>query len=495
MTSDPGGSSRISAPVTRRALFGLGALAALRARAVEAQIYHPSSPEPTIDATQLKLARRLTNGPTAGDVQDVRSAGYNAYLETQLDWAAINDDACTARLAALTTIDQPTSALLALNDSGTVTKQLAEAAILRAVYSRRQLYERTVEFWSDHFSTSINTVGIYKTAEVRDVYRKYALATFREMLYASAAGPAMLTSLNGAQNTKSAPNQNYAREVMELHTLGVDGGYTQQDVIEVARCFTGFRIYGTTGDATGGTTYFDPTLHDQNSKLVLGIPIAPGGGAGDAVKVLDILAAHPSTARFVSRKLLRWFVDYEPSAALVTNIAEVFRRTRGNISDVVRHILAYDNMAAAPPLFKRPFHLIVSALRGVSANITTLDTIRNTYLAGVGQAPYTWGPPNGFPQDVDYWAALPLPRWNFAFNLALGGNSVPGVSFDLAAIQAGATTAAQIGDRFDTLLFAGQMNPADKAALVAYLKPDNPTATRVRDALGLALACPGFQWH
>src|SRR5206468_202505 len=114
-------------------------------------------------------------------------------------------------------------------------------------------------------------------------------ATFKEMLYASASSPAMLIYLNGSQNTKSAPNQNYAREVMELHTLGVDGGYTQQDVIEVARCFTGWRNNGNTGDARAGTFFFDANRHDTSSKLVLGVPIAAGGGVNDGYKVLDIL--------------------------------------------------------------------------------------------------------------------------------------------------------------------------------------------------------------
>src|SRR5207249_3255954 len=138
-----------------------------------------------------------------------------------------------------------------------------------------------------------------KTAEVRDVYRALAFNTFKELLYASAASPAMLIYLNGSQNTRTAPNQNYGREVMELHTLGVDGGYTQQDVIEVARCFTGWRNNGNTSDARGGTFLYDSTRHDNNSKLVLGVPIAGGGGLADGYKVLDILNGHPSTAKHV----------------------------------------------------------------------------------------------------------------------------------------------------------------------------------------------------
>jgi hypothetical protein len=129
----------------------------------------------------------------------------------------------------------------------------------------------------------------------------------------------------------------------------------------------------------------------------------------------------------------------------------------------------------------------------VRANVTTFDTIRGSYLATMGQAPFTWGPPDGFPQDAGYWSALPLPRWNFAFNLAAG--TLNGVAVDLTAVRGGAITAAQIADRLDALLFANAMPQPDKAALVTYLTPDPPPVTRVRDALGLALASPGFQWH
>jgi hypothetical protein len=151
----------------------------------------------------------------------------------------------------------------------------------------------------------------------------------------------------------------------------------------------------------------------------------------------------------------------------------------------------------SPPLFKRPFHYIVSALRVMNANITNLATIRQTYLAGTGQLPFAWGPPDGYPQEFEYWGGLPLPRWNFAFQLA--NNSISGVSVDLAALLSGATSPVQIAERIDTVIFAGEMPPADKAALIAYLRPagtaTTPSTNQIRDAFGLALASPGFQWH
>jgi uncharacterized protein (DUF1800 family) len=443
----------------------------------------------------LKLLRRTTYGITADDVASVYGLGFERYLEEQLD-TNLPDAACDQRLALLTTLNMNGQELYAA-DRTVVTNEIAYAALTRAIYSKRQLFERLVEFWSDHFNTSINVVSLFKTIEVRDVYRAHALSTFSQMLHASAFGTAMIVYLNGDRNTRTAPNQNYAREVMELHTLGVNGGYTQQDVAEVARCFTGWRYNGSTNNASAGTSYFDRTRHDLGSKLVLGNTIAANGGVEDGLRVLQILAAHPSTATFISTKLLRWLLDSQPSTTLVADVAGEFTRTGGDIKALVRRILTYDRMLAAPPLFKRPHHYVMSCLRALNTDMTRLDTLRGTYLAGMGQAPYTWAAPDGFPIDYEYWGTLVLPRWNFAFSLATGG--VGGAVVDIPGLFAGATTATQVVDRIDTLIFREEMPRADKNALVTFLRPLStspaPTITQIRDAVGLALSSPSFQWH
>ena len=174
-----------------------------------------------LPAAELKLVRRITNGLTPEEIASVTAYGYNGYIDMQLNPSAIDDSACDTRLAPYTTIGLPTPQLYAL-DSNTVQTHVIESTILRAIYSKRQLFERMVEFWTDHFNTDINTVGILKTADVRDVLRGNALGTFPQMLNAQATSPAMINRLNNQQNSRTAPNQNYAREVMELHTLGVD---------------------------------------------------------------------------------------------------------------------------------------------------------------------------------------------------------------------------------------------------------------------------------
>jgi uncharacterized protein (DUF1800 family) len=280
---------------------------------------------------------------------------------------------------------------------------------------------------------------------------------------------------------------------MELHTLGVTGGYTQQDIVEVARCFTGWRYNNTANDPNRGTFAFNQNVHDTGSKLVLGNTIT-SNGVNEGLLVLRILADLPATHRFVARKLLRWFIDYEPSEALVADVAEAFRQSGGDIKTVLRRVLSFENVRSAQPLFKRPFHLVVSGLRAMNANMTRYDTLRFTWLSGMGQLPFNWNPPNGYPHSFEYWGTLVLPRWNFAFSLGIPG-SVGGATVDTTALLAGANTAQRIADRIDVLIFAGEMPAADKAALVTYLRPDPPTTTRIRDAFGLALASPGFQWY
>jgi uncharacterized protein (DUF1800 family) len=494
--------------IPRRALLALGALSA--ATGAEAQVRTPTRSKPQrVLRPEIKLLRRTTMGVTGEDITWINSLGYYGYLEWQLNAQAMGDPDVEARLNLFPTIFLPPDQLYAQPDSQVVTRHITEAAICRAIYSNRQLHERMVEFWTDHFNTSISSVGVLKTPEVRNVYQQHALGTFPAMLNASASSPAMLVYLNNTQSdgrrlsngTYRTPNQNYARELMELHTLGVDGGYTQQDIVEVARCFTGWRT--TTSNsvpsrgAGPGTFFYDPNYHDDRSKLVLGVPIAAGGGINDGLNVLNILVNHPSTARFIAKKMLRWLLTYDPSTTLITDVAGEYSRAGGDIKAMIRRILSYDNVVAAPPLLKRPFHYIVSALRVLNANVTSYATIRGTYLNGTGNIPYAWGPPDGYPQEFEYWGGLPLPRWNFAFQLANG--SVSGAAVDVPGLMAGATASvSQAADRIDDLVFGGEMPDADKQALMTYLRPSSGTApslTQIRDAVGLAIASPAFQWY
>ena len=351
-------------------------------------------------------------GLATTDIADARSLGYEAYLEKQLAFSSIDDSSVDAFIATqYPELAMDGTALAALNAT-TLERQIQEATLFRAAFSKRQLYERMVEFWSDHFNISVRKVGYLKLLDDRDVIRKNALGKFPDMLRASAHSAAMLAYLDN--NTSRFPNvnQNYARELMELHTLGVDAGYTQTDVAEVARCFSGWTLN------SRGQFLFDITGHDFGAKSFLGqtIAAAPGTGAAgqsDGEKVLDVLAVHPNTANFIAKKMVRWLLRYDPPANLVASVAAIYLSTGGSIVPMMREILKRENLLNAPVKQKRPFHFVASALRSLNPKVTKLSAIAQTQMANLGHETFLWETPDGYPDTVEYWAGGVMTRWQF----------------------------------------------------------------------------------
>lgn len=225
-------------------------------------------------------------------------------------------------------------------------------------------------------------------------------------------------------------NENYGRELLELHTLGVDGGYSQKDVIEVARCFTGWTIMPL---ERGGAFYFNKQMHDRGTKVVLGVTIPAGGGTEDGLKVLDILAHHPSTARFISRKLAIRFVADDPPQSLIDKMAQTFNKTDGDIREVLRTMLSspeFWSQAAYRAKIKSPFEMVVSAVRALGAEVNS--TIMLSYvLTQMGEPLYRKEEPTGYSSANAVWtnSADLLSRINFAQSLA--ANRIPGIQADL----------------------------------------------------------------
>ena len=389
---------------------------------------------------------------------------------------------------------RPRDAGLYALDSNTVQTQLIESTILRAIYSKRQLFERMVEFWTDHFNTDITTVGILKTQDVRDVLRCNALGSFLGMLNAQATSPAMINRLNNQQNSRTSPNQNYAREVMELHTLGVTGGYSQQDIVEVARCFTGWRYVTTTSDPNRGTFLFNQSVHDTGTKQVLGNTIT-SAGVNEGMLVLRILAEHPATARFVAKKLLRWFIDYEPSDAMIADVAEVVPPEQRRHQDGGEAGAGYRErpLGAAALQASVPLHRL-----GPPRDERQHDALRLAALhvaVGHGADSVQLEPA----ERLSAFVRVPGARWCCRGGTSRSRSGFRATSAARRSIRPpcwrAPTRRRTIANRIDLLLFGGEMPVADKAALVTYLRPDPPSTTRIRDAFGLALASPGFQWY
>jgi uncharacterized protein (DUF1800 family) len=390
-----------------------------------------------------------------------------------------------------------------------VLLELSEQKILRAAYSERQLQEVMTDFWFNHFNVFAGKgpTQQYLTEYERDTIRPRALGKFRDLLGATAKSPAMLFYLDNWQSVdpeagermaarraaaqqrfgfrfpprmpnppqqqkqpqKRGLNENYGRELMELHTLGVDGGYTQQDVVNVARAFTGWTI---DEPRQGGGFRFDPRLHDDREKIVLGRKIKAGGGESDGEQVLDILAKHPSTARFIATKLARRFVSDTPPPALVERAAATFRETDGNIRDVVRTIVTSPEFFAAEAYrakVKTPFEFVVSSVRATGTDVVDAAPLAQT-VRQLGMPLYMCQPPTGYADRADAWVntgAL-LNRMNFALQL---------VSGRMRALEPGTgSVAAALG---------GDISPSTAATIAK--------ATDPKQAAALTLGSPEFQ--
>jgi uncharacterized protein (DUF1800 family) len=351
--------------------------------------------------------------------------------------------------------------------------------LLRATYSRRQLHEVMVDFWTDHLNivSEKGDCRWLKLADDRDVVRRHALGRFRDLVRASATSAAMLIYLDGHDNKVETPgerpNENYARELLELHTLGADGGYTQRDVMEVARCLSGWTYENRPFRGRGARVAFVPGRHDDDAKIVLGRRIPAGGGADDLERVLDVVCAHPSTARHVARRLCRRFVDDPAPDAAVEATARAFRSTDGEICATLRALFATDDFRRRRgTLFKRPFRFVVSALRGTDARTNAAPALLE-HLERMGHAPFQYPTPDGYPIEAAPWHGSLLWRWNLAISLADG--AVPGTSLDTAALadRAGgaAGLAAHLLGRRPSALEREALDGSDRAVTILLSSP------------------------
>ena len=279
---------------------------------------------------------RITFGARVEERARLAEIGLANYIEEQLNYESINDLTCDLQLSNFKTLNMAANEIEAVTnqlfdgyDRERPINELRQATFLRQLYSKRQLYEVMVDFWSDHFNIFIEKEPCFylKTVDDRDVIRKHALGNFRDLVWASAHSPAMLTYLDNQANVKGTPNENYARELMELHTLGVNGGYSQNDVMQLARCLTGWSVkeHFWLGDFV-----FKEDQHELGEKNVLGLAIQPKGQS-EAEQVIEHLALHPSAAKFICTKLARRFIADEPPQEIIEKAAQTFLATKGDI--------------------------------------------------------------------------------------------------------------------------------------------------------------------
>ena len=514
------------------------------------------------DQQIVHVLGRLGYGARPGEVERLRAEGLSAWIERQLAPGRISDEAVEQALGAYPVL--PLTAAELYRDypparpqdvqrfqagqmtpqeirevfppnrrPAVITAQLQAAKLTRAVLSERQLEEVMVDFWLNHFNVYAlkGPVRWMVPDYERRALRPHALGRFRDLVVATAQHPAMLYYLDNWLSTrddfvlppsrggrKLGLNENYARELMELHTLGVDGGYTQQDVIEVARCFTGWTI---DRPQQGGEFLFRPVTHDRGEKRVLGTVIPAGGGQDDGLAVIDLLVRHPSTARFISTKLIRRFVSDEPPPALVERAARTFRSTGGDIRAVLVTIFSAPEFISAEAQHakvKTPLEVVASAARVLGVRLDSPEeatqgraavmgggAVLARQVAALGEPLYEAQAPTGHPDVAEAWvsASALLSRMNFA--LALAHNRLPGARVELAPFLEGVDRRqpAQVLDRLLAVVLRGQVSPDTRRVLGAQLEnPEivrataddrGPRNTDVEKLTALVLGSPEFQ--
>lgn len=529
-----------------------------------------TSPADLSDTDSDVLAlNRIAFGPRPGDLEQVKAMGVDAFIDQQLAPDSIDDSAVEDMLKIFPSLTMDIPDLLqsyavpfmhggsgnagGLNVGATVrgflglldnqsntngvtltadsrlqsVLELVQATILRQVYSERQLFELMVDFWSNHFNIYIlkNQCRVLKTWDDREVIRKYALGKFRDLLFASAHSPAMLIFLDNVTNLKGVPQENYARELMELHTIGVDGGYTQDDVENVAKALTGWSVMAPRRSLFGmdydnaGAFFFRKNQHDNTAKTILGTNISPGGWMQDGEQVLDMLASSPKTATHISTKLVKRFVDDNPPPALIARAADTFAKTDGDIRAVMSTILHSDEFKTSfGKKVKRPLEFVASALRALDATPTNAELKRVSLKGAIpqtlynparrklpgepiaatlrllGQVPFLWQSPNGYPDSAGAWVNTNnlLTRWNFSLALATGRV----LEFDATLDSSNAAEPAALVDEWSGRILHRALPDTDRAKLIDYVSGDTPSPNaRLQNLVALLLSSPHFQYR
>ncbi len=394
---------------------------------------------------------RLTFGPRPEDPAALQKVGLKTWLDDELHPERVPENpVLEQRLAPLRSLSMSIEETYTQDAKNVIASELSQGKILRAIYSNHQLAELLDDFWFNHFNVFLNKgrdrymVATYE----REAIRPHVLGRFYDLLLATAQSPAMLFYLDnwqsvapeavtqvpaGRQKAQRGLNENYGRELLELHTLGVNGGYTQHDVLEVARCFTGWTI---ANQKKGSGFEYKDKVHDRGEKVVLGHVIKAGGGMDDGLQVLDLLAHHPSTAKFICRKLAQRFVADDPPPSLIERMSQTFLKTDGDLREVMRTMILsreFWSDDAYRAKVKTPFEMVASAVRRTDADVSSAAALAKE-LQKLGEPLYRKIEPTGYSSANSEWVSTSglLERMNFA--LALANNRVGGVKIGATGV-------------------------------------------------------------
>lgn len=414
---------------TRREALGALVLGGLTLagcnRAARKMVGSPSS-RVALATPDERLLNRTSFGPTDREAALLRDLGREAYAWRLLAAEEPEDPALSLALGRLDVLRLDSEELRELPDAHLVS-QVQQAALLRAIYGNNALRERMTDVWSDHFNLDSRKklIAIRMGGVIDGIVRQEALGSFPKLLREVTRSAAMLTYLDNTANRAGAPNENLARELLELHSLGVDGGYSQKDVQEVARCLTGWTVENRFLKRRGQFR-FDESIHDVGAKRVLGHVIPAGGGVEDGEQVLEIISKHPATARRVATKLTAAILG-EEDPKVVSRLEAIYAQSQGSIAAMLEPLLAEVDLVDRPPILKRPYDFVASAARESGATVGDSRGLQSS-LRAMGQPLYEWPRPDGFPTSEAAWVSGMLARWNFAYDFA--HNNIPGVEVE-----------------------------------------------------------------
>ncbi len=435
----------------------------------------------------IKLLRRTCYGVTAQDIQEVKNRGYEGYIEWQLDADNIDDSVCENLVTTKCPMLQRTyKQLAAHNFQWDCTRTWMDAVWWRSLYSKRQLKQRLAEFWSDHFYVDSSK---FDGALILDYYRTiypHSMGTFLDLLLAMGTHGGMMYYLDNRESTAGNTNVNYSRELMELYSLGTNGGYNGTDIYNLADIFTGWGCKVGDPDEPFGFKFF-PELHDPTPKQVLG-QLFDQPGMQKGIAFMEFLAAHPKTVEFIGNKLCRFFLGRNATPSHMTRIRQAWG-SKGDIKAVMRVILAKSEMTTSSPKFKRPNYLILGAIR--EAGMLPHGTEGIIWeLRNASMEPFTWRQPNAWPDSFDYWSGGMARRIRFA--LLLASEKVWALDwFDMNKLRG--KSDEQKVDTINQMFFQGELPSSDAIWIRRYLK-GKTTNEQIRGGVGLALASPSYQW-
>ena len=467
--------------------------------------------------TVVHFLNRAGFGPRPGQVKEVVTKGLDGYLTEQLN--PTPDPALEPELARVNKhlgyatseiIDVAYKRIKAHSELGDIVEAYHTRRIIRAIASKNQLEENLADFWYNHFNVNARVafVRLSVLSYENTAIRPHVLGRFRDLLGATAQHPAMLCYLDNYLSRKDTTvggvrkiglNENYGRELMELHTLGVTSGYTQDDVVAAARCFTGWSIDGLriSPEQTRGKFVYVAADHDAKPKKVFGLDVPGGGGMEDGEKLLDYLATHPATAKFISTKLARRFVADNPPAALVDRCAATFTSTGGDIRKVMRTLFESPEFWSqeTTPQLKTPYGYVVSCLRATGADVESAEPGLTWHLDNMGMQPYLCTPPTGYSdRGADWLSPSYVHRLNFA--LDLGNDTIQGVKVGLTdtvrRMGGNPGSADSVASFFNREVFGDALSPR---TLDAVKVPPSQSPTTLAKVAGLVLASPEMQWR